>query len=273
MLSSDAAGVEPASGESEGEPMWAAVAAPFGDEAGGNGAIYGGFSPPVAVPRRHLVRTAESYGHLADLCMSEDLSLAAVLCSPGFDALTGCLSYGGLIEVVETELERSRRNEHRLSCCFLDLDGFKRVNDERGHLEGNRVLTAVGDAIRRTARSYDAVGRFGGDEFIVVFPETGVRGAHSVATRMRAAALEDIAKATTVPLDASVGVAEWNGTCSAMEFLDIADRALREAKAAGGARVIEGPAHRRGNGLMELTKTLVGPWREENHGSARPRGD
>jgi diguanylate cyclase (GGDEF)-like protein len=214
-----------------------AIAAPIRSAHGVVGAIYAGFSPASAEAAEELGWAAESYGTIAGLCISGDLTMAEVLGSVGFDTLTGCLSYGGVIDVVRAEIQRSLRGGHRLSCCFLDLDGFKRVNDARGHLEGNRVLAAVGQAMRHSARTYDAVGRFGGDEFVVVLPETGAASGARTAQRYRSAALRAIRETTAVPIDASIGIAEWDGEGSAADLLGAADRALAEAKAAGGATV------------------------------------
>jgi diguanylate cyclase (GGDEF)-like protein len=237
-----------------------AVAAPFAYGVGHAGVLYAGFSAPPELDRGRLTRTASSYAGLAGLCLDRSPVLAATLCAPKVDALTGCLSYAGLTEAFKDELERSRRHGHRLSCCFVDLDGFKRVNDELGHLEGNRVLSAVGEALRRTARRYDVVARFGGDEFVVLLPETGARAARAIASRLRASSLEAIASTGASTLEISVGVAEWDGESGPAELLNAADRALGEAKRSGGGRVTEAPSRGRA-GLVALTKRLFHPGR------------
>jgi diguanylate cyclase (GGDEF)-like protein len=241
----------------DGNRTIVAVAGPVHSHRDVLGALYAGFSPPSSANHSEVIWATESYARLAALSMTEDVTIAAVLGSVGFDVLTGCLSYGGLIEVLKSEIQRSDRNQHRLSCCFIDLDGFKHVNDQQGHLEGNRVLAAVGAALRETARAYDAVGRFGGDEFVVVLPETGARAGTVVAQRFRAAARGALAESTAVPLDVSVGVVEWNGTGAAQELLEAADQALRDAKQAGGARVTNGSAPALADGLLELTRDLM----------------
>src|SRR4029079_7965207 len=125
-------------------------------------------------------------------------------------------------------------------------------------LEGNQVLSAVGAALRQTARRYDVVGRFGGDEFVVLLPETGGRSARVIAHRLRAAVLEAIGATTTVAIGASVGISDWDGESSSVELLDAARRALREAKAAGGGIAVA-RARERGDGFVELTRNLVRP--------------
>jgi diguanylate cyclase (GGDEF)-like protein len=252
----DAAGalVEPGPG---GAGRTAAVAAPFEYGPGAHGVLYAAFSEPREGDPGELARAAESYARVAGLCLDPSPVLAATLCAPSVDALTGCLNYAGLTEAFKDEVERSRRHGHRLSCCFIDLDGFKRVNDERGHLEGNLVLSAVGDSLRRAARRYDIVGRFGGDEFVVVLPETAGRSARAIANRLRNSVLTAVGTATEIPIEASIGVVDWDGAASAVEFLDSADRALRDAKRSGGGRVAGARTEHRSDGLLELTKNLV----------------
>jgi diguanylate cyclase (GGDEF)-like protein len=219
-----------------GDPV-AAVAAPVRSAKEPLGALYATFSPQARVDEGEVRWTTESYARLAALAMAEDVTIAAVLGSSAFEPLTGCLSYGGLVEVLRAEIERSRRSRHRLSCCFIDLDGFKRVNDQRGHLEGNRVLAAVGAALQGSSRVYDSVGRFGGDEFVVICPETDGRRATAIASRMRDAVRRAVAERTTVPLDVSIGVADWDGQGTATELLEAADGALRDAKEAEAGAV------------------------------------
>jgi diguanylate cyclase (GGDEF)-like protein len=223
------------------------------------GAIYAGFALPSPQPRDELVWVAESYARLAGLCMfREDIPVAAVLGSAGFDTLTSCLSFGGVIEVVDAEIQRSRRHNHRFCCCMIDLDAFKQVNDRRGHLEGNQVLAAVGAALRSTAREYDSVGRFGGDEFVVVLPETGGHAGQRLAGRFLSRVKSAIAQATPVPAGASVGIVEWDGERSAADLLEKADRLMREAKASGGARVrSQSSASRHHDGVATLSEQLV----------------
>lgn len=228
-----------------------AIAAPISSHRGPLGAIYAGFSPPTDTDVEALGWTAESYARLAGLCIAGDLTLAAVLGSVGFDTLTGCLSYAGLIEVVRAEIQRSLRGDHRLACCFLDLDDFKRVNDKLGHLEGNRVLTAVGRGLRGAARPYDSVGRFGGDEFVVLLPETGAADGEAIAARYRAAVLRSISDLRAASVGVSVGVAEWDGNHSPARLLAAADCALAAAKGAGGVSAETQP-----DGLLELTRDL-----------------
>jgi diguanylate cyclase (GGDEF)-like protein len=142
-----------------------------------------------------------------------------------------------LQEAMTREISRCERHSRELACCFLDLDGFKRVNDTRGHLAGNRVLAAVASALRKGVRSADFVGRYGGDEFVVVFPETGKGAALTFAQRLRTQIRRATTSAIGEPIEASVGVGEWTPGCSTEALLDRADHGLRIAKEAGGVGI------------------------------------
>ncbi len=248
--------LDPVTGDN-GEIGISAVAAPIRYVSGSLGAIYAGFSPPTVIGAEELEWSVDSYARIAALCMSGQSGLGPALESVGSDLLTGCLSYAALVEILKSEVQRSMRAGHQLSCCFIDLDGFKQVNDLRGHLEGNHVLTAVGEALMQTARAYDAVGRFGGDEFVIVLPETDAVATAVIARRCRAAALAGIAAVTPVRVDVSIGIAEWDGAGSAIALLGAADQALAEAKAAGGGRIGTGPTSTRVDGLLERVRDLL----------------
>ena len=237
-----------------------AVAAAFSSDERVLGAIHATFDPPSGQPYGELVWSADSFARLAALCMARDVTVAAALGSASFDALTGCLSFAGAMEVLEAELERSQRRGHRVSCCMIDIDKFKQINDTRGHIEGNRVLAAVGEALRTEARRYDAVGRFGGDEFMIVLPETGGHARRHVAERLRSS-IRSTVETTSIPIDSSIGIVEWDGESSAAELVEAADRSMQEAKAHGGARVEAEPVREgAADGLTELTRHLTRPW-------------
>ncbi len=89
------------------------------------------------------------------------------------DFLTGAMNGRAFSDILAAEVSRSARYDHPLSLAYIDLDNFKDVNDQHGHAEGDSVLQAVVKAINKTIRSTDTVARIGGDEFVVLFPETG----------------------------------------------------------------------------------------------------
>ena len=139
------------------------------------------------------------------------------------------------------EVSRSRRYRLQVSVIFLDLDGFKSVNDRHGHLWGSRTLIEVGAVLRSVVREIDVVSRFGGDEFTVILPQTGAAGARVIAERLR----QRIAGTTflrahglEVRLTASLGIASYPEHGRTEEDLVTrADQAMYAAKEAGKNRV------------------------------------
>ena len=101
------------------------------------------------------------------------------------DALTGLLNHGAMQVRVREEIARAAREEQPLCCVLIDLDDFKRVNDELGHPAGDELLRRVADALRAEVRPYDQVARYGGDEFVLVLPGAEEHTARVVAERVR----------------------------------------------------------------------------------------
>ena len=101
------------------------------------------------------------------------------------DFLTGALNRRGIERALRAEFERSARNEEPLVLGLIDIDHFKRINDTDGHAEGDRIMREVTDLAVSSLRPYDYVGRFGGDEFLILLPGTGAQGAFAVAERIR----------------------------------------------------------------------------------------
>jgi diguanylate cyclase (GGDEF)-like protein len=151
------------------------------------------------------------------------------------DGLTGCYNRAHTLEVLDAELSRARRSNTPLSLVMLDVDHFKLINDGHGHTCGDAVLAAVGQRIRHVLRRSDVRCRYGGDEFLVVLPETGETGALRVAEWLRTEIEEiEVQTAERIHLSVSVGVATAQaGEMTGRALIDRADRALYEAKAAG----------------------------------------
>jgi diguanylate cyclase (GGDEF)-like protein len=153
------------------------------------------------------------------------------------DHLTHLYNSRYLMQVLRRETKRASRTGRPLSLLFLDLDGFKGVNDTHGHLTGSRALIEAALVIRGSARETDVVARFGGDEFSVVLPETHADGARAVAERIR----ERIAThrflegdGLNIHLTVSVGVATLpDAAASADELLRAADAAMYRVKDRG----------------------------------------
>ncbi len=153
------------------------------------------------------------------------------------DDLTGLSNSRYLNLVLRREEKRSMRSGRPLSVLFIDMDGFKNLNTEHGHVAGSRALVEVASVIRSCARETDVVARFGGDEFAVILPDTGREGAVFVAQRIcdRIRAFRFLEPdGLTVRLTASIGVATLpDVTGSAEELLRTADRAMYRVKDAG----------------------------------------
>lgn len=154
------------------------------------------------------------------------------------DPVTHLLNRRGLVRRLASELDRVRRYNAPLALLLIDLDRFKTVNDTYGHLAGDNVLTEMGTLLQRATRSVDVVGRYGGEEFVVVLPETNPDGALIFAQRI----CEKIAthkftmgEGITSHLTASIGVANFpaTGVHSPEELLNSADVALYKAKEGG----------------------------------------
>jgi diguanylate cyclase (GGDEF)-like protein len=158
------------------------------------------------------------------------------------DPLTGLFNRRHLAGRLHEELVRCRRHGHVLSLTVVDLDGFKRVNDVRGHDAGDKVLVCVAEALQRTLRATDVVARVGGDEFVIIEPETTAEGAMLVADRLRVA-LTDLDPDGFVAASLGVATLKPSGqptdpeTVLAERLLRDADQALIRAKADGKGRV------------------------------------
>jgi diguanylate cyclase (GGDEF)-like protein len=178
-----------------------------------------------------IMWTAEACAAMLALGAHRPELLDTLVPAGRLDALTGCLNYAGIRREVEKEVNRSTRGHLDLSLGFIDLDDFKRVNDKHGHLFGNEVLRGVAAVLRESVRGSDTVGRFGGDEFIVILPDTAEADAHHLGERLRGQISAISIETLGGPLTASVGIAPWSAGVSADELLARADAALLRAKA------------------------------------------
>ena len=155
-----------------------------------------------------------------------------------FDVLTGVLSRRALLEMLDAEVARAGRYGSALACLMLDLDHFKKINDTYGHQFGDKVLHRIARVITDQCRANDHLGRYGGEEFMIVLPETRVGGAIAFAERVRLAIAKTSLDRNEERITLSIGVAEWrDGDDTSGSLIAQADRALLEAKAAGRNRV------------------------------------
>lgn len=174
------------------------------------------------------------------------------------DGLTGLFNHRHVHEVLHKEFERSRRSEEPIAVAMFDLDHFKKVNDTYGHQSGDRVLKDLAEILRETAREIDALGRYGGEEFIAVLPETDLEEAAVFAERVRESVEGfrfDVQEDQQITMTISAGVAKFpgEGVEQPEELIDHADRALYAAKAAGRNSVV------RHTELDELAETGARP--------------
>jgi diguanylate cyclase (GGDEF)-like protein len=160
------------------------------------------------------------------------------------DSLTGLYNRWYVMEKIDSEMNRSLRHGSPVSLIMMDIDHFKQVNDSFGHSAGDRVLRSVGQVLRDSCRVYDVPGRYGGEEFCVVLPETKICNTTVVAERIRerlAASRFEVGE-ESVGVTASIGIAgiesiESEAGLSPSSLIDRADQALYSAKHHGRNRV------------------------------------
>jgi diguanylate cyclase (GGDEF)-like protein len=165
--------------------------------------------------------------------------------SATFDSLTGLLRREAILEFLARELDRAERYDRPLTVGMADLDHFKEINDRYGHLAGDTLLKQVAQELAGGLRSTDAVGRYGGEEFLIVLPETDLAGARVVADKLRRlveAVAAPMADGEEVSVTISIGLASRADVgvpkeATPRDLLEHADRALYRAKEEGRNRV------------------------------------
>ena len=156
------------------------------------------------------------------------------------DGLSGLLNRTCWVEAVSGELSRIERNGGPASLLMLDIDHFKLINDRHGHPAGDEVIRSVAGLVRATLRDYDTAGRYGGEEFGVILPDTGIECATAIAERIRlrieAATLE---RESNIRCTMSIGIAAATPDVrDVRDWIERADRALYRAKALGRNRTV-----------------------------------
>jgi len=152
------------------------------------------------------------------------------------DGLTGLLNRRAMEEALLAQVQRSRRTAEPFAVLMLDLDHFKAINDGHGHAVGDRALKHAATALKAGVREVDAIGRFGGEEFLVLMPGATVETALPVAERLRAALAGGTPElgSPPLPLSASIGIAQWRVPAEEpSHLLKRADAALYRAKLRG----------------------------------------
>jgi diguanylate cyclase (GGDEF)-like protein len=155
------------------------------------------------------------------------------------DSLTRLWNRGGILELLKTEFSRAVRSAEPFSVCLADLDHFKRINDTYGHLAGDEVLHAAGTRMCDALRGYDSLGRYGGEEFLVVLPGCTAQIAMPIAERLRRSIADQpiVSSPQAIHMTISIGVSEWRAGMEITDLLRNADLALYRAKDLGRNRV------------------------------------
>jgi diguanylate cyclase (GGDEF)-like protein len=164
------------------------------------------------------------------------------------DPLTGLFNRGHLFPTLEQEVQRTRRSGRGFCVLMIDLDGLKAINDSLGHLKGDDVLRAVGRVITSSIRTVDSAYRYGGDEFLILLPETEFIGAYVVAEKIREG-VEEIGESLATEVastSVSIGlVSHPEDGATPEELMVAADRAMYQAKALGKNQISGNPRPRR----------------------------
>jgi diguanylate cyclase (GGDEF)-like protein len=160
-----------------------------------------------------------------------------------YDELTGCTNYRFTMGLLEREIARTKRSQKDLSVALIDIDYFKRMNDSFGHLFGNEILKVFAKALKKSLREIDVAGRYGGDEFLLIFPETNAQQARIVLERFRknlagtsfTALGEDPEQHLSVRFSAGIATLPHHAD-NLIDLLEVVDNALYQAKRDGRDR-------------------------------------
>jgi len=157
------------------------------------------------------------------------------------DGLTGLYNHRHFFTVLAEEMKRAERYERPLSLICFDLDNLKHCNDNYGHMEGDRILRLVGDTLRSVLRQSDGSFRYGGDEFMILLPETDIRKASLVAEKIKdmfsARSCLSEGKQSSQKFTLSIGIAQASKGEDKESFVKRADLAMYEAKKDGGNQI------------------------------------
>lgn len=184
-------------------------------------------------------------GELNDKVFSQKVkleSLASVLENQSMtDDVTGLYNHRHLMEEIEKEVERSKRHHHVLSGMMVDVDGFKEINDSYGHLTGDYVLREAAFVLNESIRKIDIIGRYGGDEFVIILPEASLDAAETVSERILQNVRQHrfMTKRDHISLTVSVGLFHFEDASdlSKTQFIEKIDDAMFRAKALGKDRL------------------------------------
>tara|TARA_R110000868_G_scaffold22870_1_gene93252 strand:+ start:2113 stop:3075 length:963 start_codon:yes stop_codon:yes gene_type:complete len=151
------------------------------------------------------------------------------------DELTNLLNRREIMRILNLEITRAERHNAPLSLLMLDLDHFKMINDTYGHQAGDDILITCANQLRLASRNIDFIGRLGGEEFLIILPDTDQTDARNIAERCRQAIESSVTLVGAIPLSCtvSIGVAQWSTGTTLLEFIKRADELLYKAKSNG----------------------------------------
>lgn len=172
------------------------------------------------------------------LCMRDELLVQAT-----HDSLTGLWNRNASMEALKRELVRADREGKTVGLMLADLDHFKQINDTYGHLAGDRVLQAVATRMKKSMRTYDTVGRYGGEEFLILSPGCDEEAIFRRAEHLRTAISSEpvVTPEAMISISLTLGAAVATGTTVPDQILKVVDEALYRAKRAGRNRVEMAP--------------------------------
>ncbi len=161
------------------------------------------------------------------------------------DGLTKLFNHYAIIERLEEELNRAKRYGLELSCLMIDVDHFKLINDQFGHQKGDQILRQVARLIKEKLRKSDVLGRYGGDEFFIILPETRPKSAIVPATRIQQAFKNKMSRYSShlgIANTLSVGISGYpaKGINDFKDMIEVADKAMYQAKSSGRYRIVVG---------------------------------
>jgi two-component system, cell cycle response regulator len=157
------------------------------------------------------------------------------------DALTGLYNRRYVINELENQLKIARRNKRVFSIVIMDIDDFKQINDSYGHSAGDEFLKKLAFIMNHSLREQDIPGRVGGEEFLIILPETAMEGAFQLANRIRERVAESelIYKNFSIKTTISAGISQYKADIDSQTLYQLADQALYKAKQSGKNKIIE----------------------------------
>ncbi|MFI5121430.1 MAG: GGDEF domain-containing protein [Vicinamibacteria bacterium] len=219
-----------AEGQNGGPRIAEAVIAPVESPSGVRGALCAGYARALEGRTEAVLTELRAYAAVLGLWLDDSEALVRLLRAAHEDALTGCVTYPGLAHRLDNEVRRSERTGQPLSCLFIAVDDYGAFNAQNGHVNGERVLVEIAHTLRERLRDTDTVARFGGDQFVVLLPDTSCGAASRVSKALQAAVRISTADLLGGPATVSIGVGELHAGMTSAELVDVADHSLRILK-------------------------------------------